>query len=245
MSLKHDEGWNIPPDAPFYPPLPAVYRGVRFHFLFFRARPQAVARLLPEPLEPDPDGNCVAAGIDIPFCTNYGPFQEVFLVLKCKFRGEFGYYCSHILHNGPAGIAAGREIYGSPKIFAHLTVTKVNGSMTTVGSIGGVEVIRLTTLTDQAASPSEMPALTPSWRLKIIPRADRPGPALKQLIDCTSATKDLVVRSFTRGRGALTLSASSFLNLTPLEPVMTGDAFSMEADYSEDYAEIVYDYLKD
>src|SRR5215469_9050736 len=120
MSLKHDDGWNIPPDAPFYPPLPAVYRGVKFHFLFFTARPQAIAQLLPEPLEPDPDGNCVAAGIDIPFCTSYGAFQEVFLALKCKFRGQFGYYCSHILHNGPAGIAAGREIYGSPKIFATL-----------------------------------------------------------------------------------------------------------------------------
>jgi acetoacetate decarboxylase len=244
MSLSHDDGWNIPPDAPFYPPLPAVYRGVKFHFLFFTARPTAVARLLPEPLAPDPDGNCVAAGIDIPFCTSYGAFQEAFVALKCKFRGQFGYYCSHILHNGPAGIAAGREIYGSPKIFAALTVTKVEGSMITVGSVGGVETIRLNTRTDQMASPAEMPALTPAWRLKIIPRADGPGPALKQLIDCTRATKDLEVRSFARGKGVLTVSASPALDLSSLKPVIQGDAFSMEADYSEDYAEIVYDYLK-
>jgi acetoacetate decarboxylase len=111
--------------------------------------------------------------------------------------------------------------------------------------VGGAETIRLNTVTDQAASPSEMPATTPAWRLKIIPRADGPGPALKQLIDCTCATKDLVVRSFARGKGALTLPASSCLDLSALEPVITGDAFCMEADYSEDYAAIVYDYLKE
>jgi hypothetical protein len=53
----------------------------------------------------------------------------------------------------------------------------------------------------------------------------------------------VVVRSFARGTGAVTLSASASLDLSPLEPVIMGDAFSMEADYSEDYAEIVYDYL--
>jgi acetoacetate decarboxylase len=244
MSLSHDDGWNIPPDAPFYPPLPAVYRGVKFHFLFFTARPQAVGRYLPEPLEPDPDGNCVVAGIDVPFCTSYGSFQEAFLALKCTFHGKPGYYCSHILHNGPAGIAAGREIYGSPKIFSALTVTKVGGSMSTEASLGGAEVIRLNTITDQIASPAEMPALTPALRLKVIPRADGPGPALKQLIDCTRATKDLVVHSFARGTGTLRLLASSSIDLSPLEPVSSGEAFYMEADYSEDYAEIVYDYLK-
>jgi acetoacetate decarboxylase len=116
--------------------------------------------------------------------------------------------------------------------------------MTSVGSMQGAETIRLETVTDQSASPAEMPSLTPAWRLKIIPRADGPGPALKQLIDCTRATKDLVVHSFARGKGTLTLSASSSLDLTLLNPVTVGDAFFMEADYSEDYAEIVYDYLK-
>ena len=244
MRLSHDDGWNIPPDAPFYPPLPAIYRGVKFHFLFFTARPGAVGRYLPEPLEPDADGNCVVAGIDVPFCTSYGAFQEAFLVLKCKFRGQVGYYCSHILHNGPAGIAAGREIYGSPKIFATLSVRKVEQSMLTMASIGTDPVLRLNTVTEQNAPNTAMPALTPAWRLKIIPRADGPGPAIKQLIDCSRATQDLAVHSFARGKGSLTLLSSHPVDLSPLQPVSLGEAFYMEADYSEHYAEIVYDYLK-
>ena len=47
MGLKHDDGWNIPADNPFYPPLPAVYRNVRFQFVFFHAEPIAVQELPP------------------------------------------------------------------------------------------------------------------------------------------------------------------------------------------------------
>ena len=116
MGLKHDDGWNIPADNPFYPSLPAVYRNVRFQFVFFHAAPAAVQSFLPEPLEAAEDGLCVASGLEVPFCTNYGPFQESFIVMKCRFRDQTGFYCSHVFHNGPAGIAAGREIYGTPKV---------------------------------------------------------------------------------------------------------------------------------
>ncbi|MEO7650016.1 MAG: acetoacetate decarboxylase family protein [Bryobacteraceae bacterium] len=244
MSLGHDDGWSIPADAPFYPALPAVYRNVKFHFLFFTARPDAAGQYLPEPLEPHPDGTCVAGGIDIPFCSNYGPFQEAFLVLKCKFREQTGYYTSHVLHNGPAGIAAGREIYGTPKIYAGVSVRQVERSMLTEGSVGDVPVMRLSTITEQAAPSSAMPPLSPAWRLKVIPRADGPGPAIKQLIDCSKTTKDLVIHYFSRGKGTLALSPSPFIDLSPLQPVSLGDAFYMECDYSEHYAEIAYDYLK-
>ena len=244
MSLSHDDGWNIPPDAPFYPSLPAVYRDAKFHFLFFTARPKAVGQYLPAPLEPHPDGTCVAGGIDIPFCTNYGPFQEAFLLLKSKFQQQVGFYTSHVFHNGPAGIAAGREIYGTPKIFAGLSVRQVERSMLTTASVGDLPVLRLSTITQEAVPFSVMPPLTPAWRLKIIPRADGPGPAIKQLLDCTHTTQDLIVHFFSRGKGVLTLSPSPFVDLSPLQPVSVGDAFYMECDYSEHYAEIVYDYLK-
>ena len=77
MSLKHDEGWNIPADSPFYPQLPAIYRNVKFQFVFFYAAPAAVQEFLPEPLEATEDGLCVASGLAVPFCTSYGPFSRI------------------------------------------------------------------------------------------------------------------------------------------------------------------------
>ena len=77
MGLKHDDGWNIPTDSPFYPSLPAIYRNVKFQYVFFHADPAAVQELLPEPLQATEDGLCVAAGIDVPFCTNYGAISRI------------------------------------------------------------------------------------------------------------------------------------------------------------------------
>jgi acetoacetate decarboxylase len=244
MALKHDEGWNIPPDAPYYPSLPAYYRNVKFHYLFFTADPKAVHSFLPEPLEASPDGSCVAGGLDAPFSSNYGPFQASWIVMKCIFRGQSGYYCSHVFYSGTAGLAAGREIYGTPKISAQMSVRQVERSMISEASMGGVPVFRLSTSTPQVVPKDSMPDTSPAWQLKIIPRADGPGPAIKQLIDTTNVPRDAVVHYLARGEGKLALTASPIADLSSLQPISYGDAYYMESDYSEHYAKIVYDYLE-
>ena len=269
MRLNHDDGWNIPAGSPFYPPLPAVYRNVRFQFVFFHAAPSAVQDFLPEPLQAAEDGLCVASGLEVPDCENYGSFEESFIVMKCNFRNQTGFYCSHVFHNGPTGIAAGREIYGTPKVYAEMKVTHAGRSMVTETSYGGMPVLRIASSVEAGpsqdagashdagahqnagaghegdAAPDAMPALTPSWRLKIIPRADGPGPALKQLIDCSETTRDVEVRAFAQGKGTIELGASPRCDLTPLKPLEYGDAFHMESSYSEGYARVVYDYLSE
>ena len=257
MRLKHDDGWDIPAGSPFYPPLPAVYRNVRFQFVFFHTAPSAVQDFLPEPLRAAEDGLCVASGLEVPYCENYGPFEESFIVMKCRFRDQTGFYCSHVFHNGPAGIAAGREIYGTPKVYAEMKVTHADRSMVTETSYGGAPVLRIASSVevgtprdagagqDAGAAPDAMPALTPAWRLKIIPRADGPGPALKQLIDCSETTRDVEVYSFAQGKGTIELGASPRCDLTPLAPLEYGDAFHMESSYTEGYARVVYDYLSE
>ncbi len=275
MRLKHDDGWNIPTGSPFYPPLPAVYRNVRFQFVFFHTAPSAVQDFLPEPLQAAEDGLCVASGLEVPHCENYGPFEESFIVMKCHFQDQTGFYCSHVFHNGPAGIAAGREIYGTPKVYAEMKVIHEDRYMVTETSYGGVPVLRIAssvetgvprdavtgqdgggpreagTGQDGGAAPdadagyAAMPALTPAWRLKIIPRADGPGLALKQLIDCSETTQDVEVHAFAKGKGTIELGASLRCDLTPLAPLEYGDAIHMESSYTEGYARVVYDYLSD
>ena len=131
MKLKYNDGWNIPASDPFYAALPAVYRNVRMQLVFFEAAPEEVGRVLPEPLETSDSGLCVAAGLVIPYSSSYGAFEESFLMLECRFRGQTGFYCSHVFHNGPAGIAAGREIYGTPKVYADLNVQRDGAKMRT------------------------------------------------------------------------------------------------------------------
>src|SRR5688500_17309861 len=127
MGLAHDDGWAIPFDAPFFPMLPAWYRGVRFQMVRFRAEPGAVARLLPDPLHESPGGQSIEMCIQILFSSAYGSINEALIQEKVTYNGQDGWYCSHVWHNGPRGIAAGREIYGTPKIFSAVEVALEEG----------------------------------------------------------------------------------------------------------------------
>ena len=94
---------------------------------------------------------CVASGLEVPNCENYGSFEESFIVMKCHFRDQTGFYCSHVFHNGPAGIAAGREIYGTPKVYADMKVTHADRSMVTETSYGGAPVLRIASSVEAGA----------------------------------------------------------------------------------------------
>ena len=245
MGLGRDEGWAMPFGHPFYPRLPATYRDVRSQLVMFQAEPDSVARFLPQPLEPSPDGLCVAMGIQVPFCTAYGPFNEALLMLKARFRGEDGWYIPIIWHDGPAGIAAGREIYGAPKVYASLEIGFEGPTMWTVASMGGIPVLTIASTLDEPIAPEAIPSTAPDWRLKLIPRADGPGPAIKQLIDASGANSDVTVAASFRGRGTVSFGAAPLSDFTALGPAAHGDAYFSESSFREGYGRVVYDYLAD
>jgi acetoacetate decarboxylase len=243
MGLPFDDGWTIPFDSPHYPPLPAQYRHVRSQIVAFRADPAAVARLLPEPLVGDPDGRCVAIGLRVPWCSAYGVFDEAVVELACTLDGRPGWYCSYVLHNGPRGIAAGREIYGTPKLFCELSVTVDGAVMETRARIDGQAVMTVRTTTPEPIPAASVPDLRPSWRLKVIPRADAPAPAVKQLVDAGDANSEVTVHETLHGSGSVWFGTTPLLDLAPLTPRSTDDAFVVEDSFLEGFGRIELDYL--
>ena len=244
MRLKHDEGWNIPACDPFYPSLPAVYRDVKMQLVFFEASPEGLTGFYPNLSKPrSPD--CVSPE-ESRFRTRVATelSRSRFWMLACRFRDRSGFYCSHVFHNGPAGIAAGREVYGTPKVYSEIKVQRDGAGMRTETVYQRSPVLKVSSQTQIAAQPADLPASTPNWRLKIIPRADSPGPALKQLIDCANVMDDVTHHHVSRGDGSVTLGRSASCDLTPLAPKGYRKAFYLELSYSEGYGEIVYDYLK-
>jgi len=63
-------------------------------------------------------GICVAKGISIPWSANYGAFEESVVTVPCAFEGQAGYFTPVVFLNSRSSIPAGREIYGTPKVFA-------------------------------------------------------------------------------------------------------------------------------
>jgi acetoacetate decarboxylase len=98
---------------------------------------------------------------------------------------------------------------------------------------------------DEPIAPEALPSMSPDWRLKVIPRADGPGPAIKQLVDASGANTDVTVAAAFRGRGTVTFGASPRSDFTALEPRAIRDAFFSESSFREGYGRVVYDYLTD
>jgi acetoacetate decarboxylase len=187
----------------------------------------------------------MAMGILVPFCTAYGAFNEALLMLKSRFLGTEGWYIPIIWHDGPAGIAAGREIYGAPKVYASIDISFEGPTMRTIASMGGVPVLTVASTLDEPVPPETIPSTAPDWRLKVIPRADGPGPALKQLIDASGANDDVTVAASFRGRGTVSLDAAPLSDFTALAPRAYRGAYFVESSFREGYGRIVHDYLAD
>jgi len=152
-----------------------------------------------------------------------------------------------VFHNGPIGIAAGGEIYGTPKVYSDVKVAQFERTMVTDTLFQGVRILRISSTMEQSLNAADAPSvlsLVPAWQLKVIPKADGPGPAIKQLIDTSRVFQDMTLHFCARGSGRVTFEAAPGYDLTALTPRKYGEAFYTETSYSEGYAEIAYDYLK-
>jgi len=239
--LPVGDGYAMPAHRGYYPELPTYYRDVRFQLVYFHADPGRVRALLPEPLEPAEDGLCVAFGIDVPFSSSYGPFHEAGIQVKVNFRQQSGFFNTHLYLDNVPAICSGRERWGAPKEYAQVDFEQHHNLLLTRVIKDGINIMTLTSDLGAPASPEALIPMFPSYRLKIIPRADGPGPAIKQLV--TAAPQETTTHLLYQGSGTVAFGASANSDLRLFGPVSEEVAFYQVASYTETYGEIVYDYL--
>jgi acetoacetate decarboxylase len=239
--LGTNEGNAMPAHRPYYPPLPSYYRDVEIQSVYFRADPNVVYEYLPEPLEPDPDGLAAAWSIKVPFNSAYGPFHETALAFKATFRGRPCLFDALVYLDNCAAICSGRERWGAPKEYAQVIIQKQGNLMYSQTIKDGVPIMTITSSIAAPARSEEIPDCGPSYRLKLIPRADGPDAAIKQII--TVASTDVVSHMLFKGNASLEFHASANSDLPALGPVEVLDSFWEVSDFTEGYGEVVYDYL--
>ncbi|MBI3942278.1 MAG: acetoacetate decarboxylase family protein [Chloroflexi bacterium] len=239
--LGSNEGYGMPGHRPYIPPLPTFYKNVNTIMVFFRADPARLRAYLPEPLEPAADGLCMAFGLNVLFCSSYGPFHEAGVQIKVDFRGQPAFFVSHLYLDNVPAICSGRERWGAPKEYAQVTWETHQNLVVCSTVKDGVTIMTMTTDLGEPAQPEELPPLLPSYRLKVIPKADGPGAAIKQLV--TAAPVDVVVHLRHRCTGTVAFGGSANSDLRPLAPIEEVGASYQIASLTETYGKIVYDYL--
>ncbi len=231
----------MPFHRPYTPPLPTQYQGVCFQTVFFQVDPTRMAPFLPAPLAPHPDGLCVAFGIDVPFSSSYGPFHESGIQIQALFQEQPVFFNSHLYLDNVPAICAGRERWGAPKEFAQVDIEQQHNLVTCRTCKEGVEIMTISSDLGQPVQESDLIPMFPSFRLKAIPRADGPGPAIRQLVEATPV--EVTSHLLYKGKGTVAFAGSATSDLRPFTPLAEVAAFYQIASYTETYGRVVHDYL--
>lgn len=243
MGIPLDQITSMPAFSPYFPQPPARYRGAKFQHVYFRASLDAVDRVLPECFEPSPDGMCAAVGLTVGWCSSYGAFDESVLSVKCTYEGAEGWFAPVVFLNSKSSIPAGREIYGTPKVHADFEVGFAERVMYTNTFAGGTMLMGIRSTMHLEASVDDMPASTPAWRIKAIPRVDGDGMDVLQLIDVSSTATDQVVHVCHAGDGVVQFNPSPVYDLSDFAPLEYFGAYYVELDMTERWGTIVKDFL--
>lgn len=244
MQAYRNENWSMPFDSPAYPPLPVYYRDTLFQMVYYTTNKDNVVKVLPDFLEPADDGLCVAFAIKVPFCTHWGPFNEVGVCVKVNYQGQEAFFLPCLFLNSSDAIAPGREIWGCPKKMAEITVEQHGSELTSTAVRAGVQFLQLNSRCMEPATPEEIPPLFPMYLLKIIPMNGANEPAIKQL--CENGTlSDVTTHKCFKGPGVVSYRPTVSGDFWRLEPKEFVGAYYQELDYTQGHGRIIKDFLEE
>ncbi|MFV0335023.1 MAG: acetoacetate decarboxylase [Tropicimonas sp.] len=236
-------GFSTPWDAPMIPPFPFEFRNAEVMTVYWRTEPEAMAFLLPPPLEPV--GDVVCAHIYKMNDTDWlGPYAEANVMIAAR-RGDLaGAYSPYLVLSSDVGVSHGREAHGQPKKFGHPKLEFRGDLMVATVERNGIDVITATMPYKQRRIGTD--ALAPHFdfatnlNLKAVDHIDG-RPAIRQLT--SRKLTDVRVHEAWTGPATMELRPNAQLpvfRLPVLEPLQ---GIYWRADFTLVEGEIIHDYL--
>ena len=238
-------GFSTPWDAPMVPPFPFRFRQCEILTLYWRTDPDAMAFLLPPPLEPVSDVACVHI-YKMNDTDWVGPYMEANVMFGARLPGGAeGAYSPCLVLSSDVGVAHGREVHGQPKKLGNPSL-EMRGDLI-VGTIerNGIDVLTGTTPFKQV--PASKGDLSPwfdfstNLNLKVIDHIDG-RPAIRQIT--SRQLTDVNVHEVWRAPGTVELRPNAQLPVFRLPVIEPLEAFFWKADFTLVAGRIVHDYLE-
>jgi acetoacetate decarboxylase len=235
----------MPASSPMFAPPPFKYVGNRQVNVLFRTKPETIHRLVPAPLQPNPD-NIVALYFSAltmvePFKL---PYEEVGIFVPVVHAGIPGIYfdCMYLDTDNVAGIACGREIWGFPKKEASIHIEENGGKLTATVSRMGSNIISASFERQKKLDPIPPSPYQAFYNLKVIPSVNDPEtPDVMQLTSTAMIGKSAEVFE---GSASLTLSNSVFDPLGEIPILAIVNAQLDVYDMTLAGGKVAFDYLK-
>jgi acetoacetate decarboxylase len=128
---------SMPAAGPSYPA--GTYRFMDREFLIITCEtdPDVIRDHLPEPLEPIEQPLVHYEWTKMPDSSGFGSYIESGMVIPCRLHGEEVNFVTRMYLDDDPPIAAGREIWGFPKKYAHPKLEIVTDTLTGTLSYAG------------------------------------------------------------------------------------------------------------
>jgi acetoacetate decarboxylase len=236
---------SMPLAGPSYPKGPYRFINREFLVISYETDADVIRHQLPEPLEPIDTPLVHYEWIRMPDSSGFGSYTESGLVIPCRFNGEEMNFVSQMYLDDDPPIAAGREIWGFPKKYAHPKMDVVKDTLTGTLEYAGQQVaVGTMAYKHEAMTGSHDHTLETLQKtqvnLKLIPGVDG-KPALCQLVAYNLI--DITVKGAWAGPGRLHLipHVNAPVADIPVRKILGAKHFI--ADLSLPYGRVLHDYL--
>ena len=238
---------SMPVAGPSYPHLPYRFVDREYMVVIYESDPAAIRAAVPEPLVPDPSNQVFYEWIKMPDSSGFGDYTESGVVIPCSFNGEPCNFVSQMYLDCDPPIAAGREIWGFPKKYAHPKLEVATDTLTGTLEYSG-QIVAMGTMAYKHESLARDPKKTlasmhkTQINLKLIPDVDG-TPAIAQLV--SYALTEVTVKGSWVGPARLHLipHVNAPVADLPIRKIVGGRHFV--ADLTLPFGKVVHDYLKE
>jgi acetoacetate decarboxylase len=212
----------------------------------YETDPEAIRHQLPEPLEPIDQPIVHYEWIKMPDSSGFGDYTESGLVIPARFKGEEVNFVSQMYLDDDPPIAAGREIWGFPKKYAHPKLEIVHDTLTGTLAYAG-QVVATGTMGYKHHSMTGNDDRTIATlsktqvNLKVIPSVTG-GPEICQLVAINLT--EIKPKGSWSGPGRLHLVPHVNAPVADLPVFRMLGAHHFIADLTLPYGRVLYDYMK-
>jgi len=208
---KENFGFSMPVDAPTYDRPPALMREMESFTISYETCTDAALALLPEAdgLELASPGVARMVFARLPY-TPWGSYNEIYQMLDCLWQGEPIIFPVRLLVDNEVALTIGRELWGNPKKFGHITFSRDSSIIQCTGERPKGHKVCSGLM--QLGQPLELePAETKVLGFRVIPNPENPDePSVAELLMNT-----LHVRPLQAWTGPCSLSFPETSELDP------------------------------
>ena len=240
-----------PDDVLKLPSMPAAgpYRFINREFMVisYETDPDVIREQLPEPLEAIDQPLVHYEWISMPDSSGFGSYTESGLVIPCRFNGEDVNFVVQMYLDDDPPIAAGREIWGFPKKYAHPKLSIVKDTLTGTLEYAGQQVAMGTmgykheSMAKDGGATRATLAKT-QVNLKLIPGVDG-RPEICQLVAYNLT--EIIVKGSWIGPGRLHLVPHVNAPVADFPVRKTIAAHHFVADLTLPYGRVLHDYNRE